>query len=105
MKSVYLPLRAVQPVEVEIFAVVVRLRHGGADAGSDVGAMDQVAESSRAHLHQGRSLEANPAIRLESAWYIFAMLRELVGEAHGIFERLTGALRQVLQHGMRGVAQ
>jgi len=63
------------------------------------------AHQARRNLHPGSSYESSFLIVLKSFWKIPIDLIGAGGQAHRVFERHGGALREVLEHEVRGVAQ
>ena len=85
-----------------LIARSVALRSSGVGVGRVV---DVLADGARLELDAGGAQEALLAVALERRLDLAGMARDHVREAHGVLHRHAGALREVLQHRVRGIAQ
>ena len=100
------PRPAIEPREIAA-PLLLRLRaHDGvAQAGVlAVGMIDVLADRARQHLHSCGARKALRAIGFERRRVII-VLRQHVRQADRVLHRLAGALREILQHRMRGIAE
>ena len=66
--------------------------------------IDVLADGAGQHLHPRGARKTLRAIVLQRDGVVL-ILRQHVRQAHRVFHRLAGALREILQHRMRGIAE
>src|ERR1700730_7272619 len=71
----------------------------------DAAGVIELAVDPRHDLHASGAQIALLLVSLERAGDVVGRFRDLVGEAHSVLARHAGALGEVLQHGVRGVAE
>src|SRR5262245_9367710 len=67
--------------------------------------IDVLTDGAGEQLHPRSARKALRAIVLQRGRTIVRMLRQHVRQTHRVLHRLTGALREILQHRMRGIAE
>jgi len=67
--------------------------------------IDVLADGAGQQLHPRGAREALRPIILQRSRVVIGILRQHMRQAHRVLHRLAGALREILQHRMRGVAQ
>ena len=100
------PRPAIQPRKrVVPFLRRLRAHDGVAQPGVlAVGMIDVLADRARHHLHPRGAGKALRPVGLQRRGKII-MLRQHVRQAHRVLHRLAGALREILQHRVRGIAE